>query len=297
MSDKISDSMLGNVDPRHMDATEGPKRKRRPRARKPVPMPDVLKSAAEEARRAVEKMPRQPGVILERTKGGGVLITAPYEELAEWETMLCASFGGRSVAVRKVFLLHLKDLCREVFDHAWEEWVPSEMQLNAALAIVHGTKPKNEIQAMLAAQMVATHWMQMRASSYGLRDHGRWVDPRNAAVVSMLSRTFTQQAEALDRMQNRRRTVRQVITVKRESHHHEHKHVHFDGGAPENWGQPHGPTDGDLSGIYSIDAGELGGCAALPGPQPSGESLRLPGDAREAGVPKPRRKKPGGAER
>jgi uncharacterized protein (DUF305 family) len=71
-----------------------------------------------------------------------------------------------------------------------------EKNLNAALAAVTGIAPRDEAEAMLAAQMVGVHWLAMdllrKANDRALRN-----DAGNLAVK--LLRTFTAQIEALKR--------------------------------------------------------------------------------------------------
>jgi hypothetical protein len=72
----------------------------------------------------------------------------------------------------------------------------AEGTLNAAVAAVTGIGPRDEAEAMLAAQMVGVHWLAMdllrKANDRALRN-----DAGNLAVK--LLRTFTTQIEALKR--------------------------------------------------------------------------------------------------
>jgi hypothetical protein len=93
--------------------------------------------------------------------------------------------------------------------------------LNAALAVVDGISPENEVEAMLASQMAMTHALTMQAM---MRTH--WAEYQaeyqtagNLAVK--LSRTFTMQMEALTKL---RRGGEQTVRV-------EHVHVHNGGQA------------------------------------------------------------------
>src|SRR4051812_42713086 len=68
--------------------------------------------------------------------------------------------------------------------------------LNAALAAVTGIAPRDEAEAMLAAQMVGVHWLAMNTLQKA-NDRARLNDAGNMAVK--LLRTFTAQLEALKR--------------------------------------------------------------------------------------------------
>ena len=119
--------------------------------------------------------------------------------------------------------------------------------LNAALAVVDGIGPENEVEAMLATQMAMTHALTMQAMT---RAH--WAEFQAEYQVSgnlavKLSRTFTMQMESLTKL---RRGGEQTVRV-------EHVHVHNGGQAivgnvnhPGGGGaivgsqsQPHGPID------------------------------------------------------
>jgi uncharacterized protein (DUF305 family) len=72
----------------------------------------------------------------------------------------------------------------------------SAENLNAALAAVAGIAPRDEAEAMLAAQMVGVHWLAMDLLRK-TNDRARLNDAGNMAVK--LLRTFTTQIEALKR--------------------------------------------------------------------------------------------------
>lgn len=94
-------------------------------------------------------------------------------------------------------------------------------RLNAALAVVDGVQPNDEVEAMLAVQMAATHAlaMTMMARSQQAEMINQMEAAGNLAVK--LSRTFTAQVEALSKL---RRKGEQKVTV-------EHVHVHAGGQA------------------------------------------------------------------
>jgi hypothetical protein len=136
-----------------------------------------------------------------------------------------------------------------------------EATLNAALAVVDGIKPENEVEAMLACQMAMTHVLAMQAMS---RAHWAGMLPEYQAAGSFaikLSRTFTMQMEALAKL---RRGGNQTVRV-------EHVHVHSGGqaivgnvtgapggggGADGNGGQPHALGAGpDYSPALALSPG------------------------------------------
>ncbi len=222
-----------------------PLRRLRKAASKP-PMPAHLEAQAAQARARHERRHANPGVALEVEKitEVGYRLASPHSDTEAWQAMICDALGTRSEATALTFLHHLVRLC----DQDWHpddkdgggEWVPDECQLNMILNLVSGIRPKNEMQAALAAQMVAVHLMMMKVSERCLRSYG-CSDPHLLSSASKLARTFAIQSETLAKLQGRK-TSRQKITVSYERH--EHKHVHVHGGENENEGQPHA-KDGD----------------------------------------------------
>jgi hypothetical protein len=119
--------------------------------------------------------------------------------------------------------------------------------LNAALAVVDGISPENEVEAMLASQIAMTHTLTMQAM---MRAHWGEYQPEYQVAGNLavkLSRTFTMQMEALTKL---RRGGEQIVRV-------EHVHVHNGGqaivgnvnhpggggGAIGNQNQPHATGD------------------------------------------------------
>jgi len=217
-----------------------PLRRLRKAASKP-PMPASIAAQAEKARARHLKRHANPGVAVEVEKVTeyGYRMAAPHSDTDAWQAMVCDALGTRSEATALTFLNHLVQLC----DLNWHpddkdgggEWVPDECQLNLILNMVAGIKPRNEMQAALAAQMVAVHLMAMRVAERCLKTT-LCADHRLLSAASKLARTFAMQTEALAKLQGRR-TSRQKITVSYE--HHQHQHVHMHRGEEENEGQPH----------------------------------------------------------
>src|SRR5262249_53667138 len=90
------------------------------------------------------------------------------------------------------------------------------------LAVIDGLAPKNELEAMLGAQMACTHALAMEvlARAGRVRDIEQFDSAANAAAK--LLRTFAMQMEALA---NLRRGGKQTVQVK-------HVHVHSGGLVP-----------------------------------------------------------------
>ena len=262
----------GRVDPRKLDVAAKTPRKRRARNR-PAP-PDELRAGAKQARKRANARQYPPGVMLEPAGNDQEVLTAPHNDLEIWRLQLADAFGTRSIPVITTFMAQIEALVgRDHWDDDAKQWRLDENTFNAALAIVSATKPRNELEAALAAQMVAIHLLTMKVSARAIRED---YDPRMAATAGKLARTFAIQMAELRAHRTRNSTARQSIKVRKELH--QHVHYHDDRGATANGGQPRGRA-----------ARAADKCAALPGPQPGGESVSLSSDEGQEPVQATRR--------
>jgi hypothetical protein len=203
------------------------------RRRPKEPFPEMLRAFIDEARQRHRQRPASPGVNVEPV-ADGYRLESPHRDLEAWAVQICDSFGTRSYSTFSIFLDQLAQLCTLVRDKNGE-LVPSELELNAALNIVSGVRPRNEMEAALAAQMVAVHFMTMRVASQAL--HTNWTDPRTTAIAGKLARTFAMQSDAMTRLKGR--TGKQTIRVRYERH--DHRHVHVGEGGAEKGTQGEAP--------------------------------------------------------
>jgi hypothetical protein len=231
--------------------------------------PEELREWESAADRRLGKRPYPPNIILAPDGAGGEHWTSPHADESLWVLQLCEAFGTRSQAIITTFMRQLQALASDkIWDKEAGEWLVDEVQLSAMLAIINSVKPRNEMEACLAAQMVAVHLMQMKLSAQVLQSP---YDTRTAAVAGKLARTFTGQIEAMQGLKGKRRAVKQTIVVKKETH--QHVHYHHDRGAGENGRQPQ-TTVGSSTAPRT----------PLPSEEESGRVVRLAGRARQAGV-------------
>jgi hypothetical protein len=97
----------------------------------------------------------------------------------------------------------------------------SEEAMNAAIAVVDGTRPESETAAMLASQMAVTHDLAMNL--LGRTRRAETLEHLHAfgTLLTKLQRTFTLQIEALEKL---KRGGEQTMRV-------EHVHVYHGGQA------------------------------------------------------------------
>jgi hypothetical protein len=238
--------LLDHVEGQQMSARDRavPAIKRKRTAADKPPMPAALQPIAEEAKARHRKRHLNPGVVVEveKTCERGYIVSSPHRDVDAWQAMICDALGTRSDATAQSFLLQLTSLCSQAWhpsdvDGERGEWVPDERELNLVLNFVAGIKPRNEMEAAMAAQAVAVHLMTMRLSAQAL-DSGRMA-AQDAAVAGKLARTFVMLMDGIARQKGKRSTSRQTITVRQEKHVHHHQHVHVSTGPIESQSQPH----------------------------------------------------------
>ena len=263
----------------------------RPTARRPrkaadkPPMPAIMKASALKAIKRHQQRLLSPSVAIEVGKGSEPYVVAsPHRDSAAWEAMVCDALGTRSVITAQTFLYQLTELCSQRWHPSEVEgedgrWCPDEGELNMIVNMVGSIKPRNELEAAQAAQMVAVHLMIMRLSATALS--GAVVAPQDAAIAGKLARTFVMQAEGLARLRGKRSISKQTITVRQEKHVHHHQHVHVQGEAAEIRGQPHEANEPRSGGDCPL--------APLLSQDASGNILSLCGDEGSNAMPKARR--------
>jgi len=130
---------------------------------------------------------------------------------------LALAFGTTEAAVANILL---NSLINAACDGTPGD-PPSEQAVNGVLAAVHGVRANDEIEAMLAVQMVATHFAATRALRRLKGSDTVSQQDSNGHLAVKLLRTFTAQTEALQRYRGK---GQQKVTV-------EHVHVHSGGQA------------------------------------------------------------------
>lgn len=216
----------GRLDPDKLDVAKRP-RARRARNRK-APAPELQEWAKGAEQRALAR-PYPPGVMLEPAGMDGEHWTSPHNDSGLWTLQLADAFGTRSQAVFTTFMRQLESLTRkDYWDEDAQQWRIDENEFSASLAIINSTKPRNEIEACQAAQMVAVHLLTMKVGAYAIQ---HYYDHRSALTMAKLANAFSGQIEAMQSLKGKRRTARQSIKVTKETNYHVHRHDHG-GGCP-----------------------------------------------------------------
>lgn len=231
----------GDIDPATADVANRPRRKARNR---PDP-PAELQEWAAKAEQRMYQRPIPPNITLEPVGLDQEQWTSPHSDPSLWTLQLADAFGTRSQAVISLFMGQLETLCgRGIWDEEAHQWRMQESELSAILALVNAFRPRNEPEAMLAAQMVATHLLTMKVGARALRyDY----DTRTASAYANLVKAYAIQSEEMRASKGKRRTTRQTITVRKELHQSVHYHDHRGGKQSEC--RPHERRDGTSAEI------------------------------------------------
>ena len=212
-----------------------------------------------------ERMPA-PKVRVEQREDGVVEIAPNHPESIVWEIAFQGVFGtnDQSLASEHSGLL---------FNAVTKGQEMSEVGCNAALAAMHGIAPRDPVEGMLAAQMVAVH--QAAMTMVRRLNHVENIDQQNSAsnALNKLMRTFAAQVEALNRHRGK---GQQKVTV-------EHVHVH-QGGQAIVGTVKHGGTGGEGVPPKTEEQPHAKAIAHAPGetlPRQDEKRDALPGASRE----------------
>jgi hypothetical protein len=173
-----------------------------------APDPREASAIAEAVNRLVEKTPAVSIANPDSDEQGPI---HPHSDIEGWRARLCQAFGTGSFDFARCGLAEFLLL--------YEKPLMARAHTNAALAVLDGLKPANEIEAMLATQMYSTYALALEFMGRTTRAQQipQFESTGNMAVKLM--RTFTAQVEALAKL---RRGGEQTVRV-------EHVHV-YEGG-------------------------------------------------------------------
>jgi len=238
-----------------------------------APTPAEMQQIRRTEKQVAAKMPA-PEVRVGQDVRGHPVLGLPHTDEAGWQAQLKAAFGTASGAFADAEILRLIAALQAARDD-----LPLETKVNAALAVIAGVAPRNEVEALLAVQMALTHVaaMRMLGELNRLSPH---VSPGGVAIAGTVSakllRAFAGQAEALAKL---RRPAEQVVRVERvnvaaggQAIVGTVTHPSMDRGSPENEDQPHG-TEYQRASEPATDApvwSEAAGRLALPEAQSQG---------------------------
>jgi hypothetical protein len=171
----------------------------------------------EQQRQRRERQSQAPKVKVQHAPPEPVHIEPDHSDKHLWLAKLNASMGTTEWPFANKLL---SNLIETACAGSPSKVVPQE-DLNAALAAMHGIGPRDEAEAMLAAQMVATHTAAMVALRRLKGAENIPQQDSNGNLAVKLLRTYALQLEALSRYRGK---GQQKVIV-------EHVHVHSGGQA------------------------------------------------------------------
>lgn len=155
-----------------------------------------------------ERTARRPPARIKRSKGEtGASVRPDHPDLATGLFTLMGALGTVSPEF-------MHGLLKQVMNAASQGQEVSEADTNFVLSVINGIEPRDEVEAMLGAQMAAVH---MASMTFARRlAHVENLPQQEGAerALNKLMRTFTTQMEALKRY---RSTGQQVVRVERVS--------------------------------------------------------------------------------
>jgi hypothetical protein len=244
-----------------------------------LPQPSEREAALiSESRERSRARRARVSVKWEKRDGKTASVGPHHNDGQGWLARLDDAFGSPSDAFGISQLNALSNALRT------KEGEVDNTALNAALAVVDGVRPSNEIEAMLAGQMAITHSLAMEMLGRARRVYQiPQVDCAGNLAVKLL-RTYTAQTEALAKL---RRGGEQVVRV-------EHVHVHpgaqaivgnvsqgTGGGALNETGeQPHAKPETAALAYAPVSPMRSQDTAREPVPVASGEREETVPDAR-----------------
>ena len=220
-----------------------------PKERLPNPVSDDIKNLPRRSGEAVDRAVKRYGSRRER-------LGAKIEPRRDGKLSLKPDFGGReSYHFRQVDAFGTTSPEFAAQSVGWlaavvrrpGESLPTDQELNAALAAVSGIEPETEVESMLAMQMYGAHEAAMNMLERANRADSFEALQTYASITTKMMRTYVAQTEALAKL---RRRGEQTVRV-------EHVHVYpggqaivgavthpgGGGGTQQKIGQPHATDD------------------------------------------------------
>ena len=154
----------------------------------PTPQEQAILDAQRQRRRARPPAPR----VTVRQQNGTSVLGPDHADVATGGALLMEAVGTSSMDFLSPFITQLNSVSSKGS-------AVDEHELNFMLSVVKGIEPKDEIEAMLAAQMAAVH---MATMTFARRlNHVDSIPQQDSAerAFNKLARTFTTQMEALKR--------------------------------------------------------------------------------------------------
>lgn len=177
----------------------------------PVPEPDARQQQAiAQATDLIRKRRDRVSVKVERTADNVMRISCPHSDVDGQTIQLLAALGTSSLDFLNASIARIGAIVRQRGAE-----LPTLTEFNAALGAIDGLQPGDEIEAMLAMQMIATHDVAMNLLTRAKQAEFLPQMQECGSLATKLLRTFTAQVEALARMRRggEQRVIVQHVNV------------------------------------------------------------------------------------
>jgi hypothetical protein len=194
------------------------------------PPNQVERAEIEKARKRTKARAPRIAMHIEDRETGAPVVYPGHSDEEGHRYRLADTFGTRSLQFVYSMLNGLGNATADYsLDYNFSPGSPNQVAFNAALAVIDGVRPKDEIEAMLAAHMAVANIVLLelvartRGAVAGHRYEGDGIKRLDVLgnLTTKFMRTYTMQVEALAR---KRRKGEQKISVK-------HVHVYAGGQA------------------------------------------------------------------
>ena len=228
----------------------------------PLPEPSAreTKAVAKAIANVEARAPRLAAKVV-RKDSGEIRSGPSYSDMNGWSARLLDAFGTSSVDFVQAELGRMAMAVGATGSDA-------EQKINAALAVLDGLRPRDEVEAMLVAQMVVTHAVAMDYLTRTKKAELIQAAEFTSNFACKLLRAFAAQTEALAKL---RRGGEQTVRV-------EHVHVHPGAQAIVGTVTGVGGVGKSDDQAQALTSAAHPSRAALRGPDAEREPLPLPSD-------------------
>ena len=250
------------------------------------------REAIEAAKASIVGRPTRAEVKLHGVSGGTLSLGQAHADGTGWNAQLTDVFGTSSRAFSSQALARVATAVKDGRGSG-----PTEEQTNAALALMGAIAPRDELEAAIGEQIIATHLASLDLLARARLNAGEYVGSAAAytTMATKVSRTMATHVEALAKLRSGGKQT------------HEVRYVYVNGPAVFGDGTQ-AVFAGEGGGGFCGKAGQPHGRGAVPRLAPDAglqvrgeESARLalsgPGDARQEAMRVPRRQEPRSADR
>jgi hypothetical protein len=199
--------------------------------------------AIEVAKRSQAERPNRAAVNLKADAEGAMTISNPHVEHKGWSTHLTETFATSSEAFANQSFVRVLGAVSD------RKTPVTELQANAALALMAGIAPANELEAAIGEQIIAAHMASLDFLQRARLNAGEYVSTAAAyaGMATKLSRTMAAHIESLTKLRSGGRQRIEVVYVNGPAIIGDNAQTVFTG-VPREGGesailvQPHGPA-------------------------------------------------------